>query len=143
MPYPTSFHALRSISMGVLAIVTTTQRLSIHLTFRRVMDITLGRLDLLGAVISRQILISLGVIAYFGKNMKKKAFKRKEGSSNQETTSGIAASKGAAALKVWWLAKEIGVNAKESDSTYVSELQMLEERDQQVKVIRGGISSAP
>lgn len=44
---------------------------------------------------------------------------------------------------MWRLAKEIGVNAKEGDSTYVSELQMLEERDQQVKVIRGGISSAP
>lgn len=62
-------------------------------------------------------------------------------SCNQEVESGRAASKGSAALNVWRMAKEIGVSGKEDDVVYIRELQMMEERDHQAKVMRGGKNS--
>lgn len=55
---------------------------------------------------------------------------------------GSIADKGAAALKVWKLAKEIGVKGKEDDAFYVNEIQGMEDRDHLTKVVRGSSNGA-
>lgn len=64
---------------------------------------------------------------FWKRREKEAAPKEFDGSSNHNEASG--SSKGSAALKVWCLAKKIGVKGKENGSKYVSELQMMEDRD--------------
>lgn len=68
--------------------------------------------------------------------------KGSNGSNAPHASSGSVAAKGTAALKVWNMAKELGVNGKENDSFYVNELQNMEDRDHQAKVMRGGPNGA-
>lgn len=50
------------------------------------------------------------------------------GSNVPHMNNGFAAAKGVAALKVWNMARELGVNGKEGDSFYVTQLQNMEDR---------------